>query len=679
MGFTPNFPAKNDHFMKIHKSNILITIAVPIIYFVVGFLIYSNVIDSQWVFDDFHTIVNNEEIRDVDNYLEFDTWKPGLQNRSVSFFTFALNYQLGGLDPTGYQIFNILIHIINSILVFLIVLLLIKSAKKNIALKVYFTAAFVGLIFLVHPIQTQAVSYIVQRMTSLSVMFLFAGFLTYIIARLNFSSDTKKYIPLILISFILFILSFYSKQIGAISVIVLLIFESIFASELKLKNWRIYSVTYLTISLLAFILVLFLFGIPSATDKISSMKYLFTQFSILPNYLQLIFFPINQNIDHDIEIQNSLLNFMSVFGALLLLIIFWLINLLRKMKQQIASVGLAIFVSGLIIESSIFPIEDLMFEHRMYLPIFGLLLFLAGISIEYLKESSINKFFIGILIVSIVLSMVSYKRNTVWQDGITLWTDAVSKSPDKARCYYERGSEYVRQENYQLANIDFTKAISLNPNYSEAFNNRGYIRFVQKDYKNAINDFNLALRYSPNYVDALINRMESYIALGMNDKALQDLKFLIDGRAINEKDHLKLGEIFTRMKEYSRAIGQYQATLQKDPNNYLINYQLGLVFKELQDYGNALAQLNQSISKNKNFADAFIQLGAVFYLVNNYTESIRNYSEAIKLDEMNGSLYYNRAVNYLIINEIVKARNDALKAEELGYNLSKEQKDAFGL
>jgi tetratricopeptide (TPR) repeat protein len=179
-------------------------------------------------------------------------------------------------------------------------------------------------------------------------------------------------------------------------------------------------------------------------------------------------------------------------------------------------------------ESSVIPIKDVIFEHRLYLPTVGFGIFLAS-AIYYIFENKLVKTAIIILsIAGVLYSALTYNRNFIWKDKFTLWDDAVGKSPNKARPIYGRGTVYRDRGDLDQAISDCNKAIELDPECAEAYNSRG-IAYVKKDnIDQAIADYNKAIALVPEYAEAYNNRGAPYLKKGNFDQALADCNKAIE-------------------------------------------------------------------------------------------------------------------------------------------------------
>ena len=160
----------------------------------VGLLAYANTFKVAFHLDDYGSIIHNQKIQDLNGFLKSFSLK---EDRYLTYLTFALNYAVHGLEVTGYHVVNMVVHIVASILVWRVVVLLMQSPyfkKKKISKEAELVGWLVGLIFLTHPIQTQSVTYIVQRLASMAGMFYMAGVYFYLKARLEGLGKKRWYV-----------------------------------------------------------------------------------------------------------------------------------------------------------------------------------------------------------------------------------------------------------------------------------------------------------------------------------------------------------------------------------------------------------------------------------------------------------------------------------------------------
>jgi hypothetical protein len=394
-------------------------------------IVYSGTLDAPFQFDDQINILKNRLLHDIGN---FNTILFG--SRGVTNATFALNYWAGGTSVAGYHIVNTAIHIINAALVYLVILSTLRFALWDEA-RARWTAFFTAALFALHPLQTQAVTYIVQRMESLSALFYLLATLLFIKAGLAKSGAARG--ALYALIAITYWCGFYSKESALTLPAIILLYDLFFLSDFKisvaLKRWPLYALLsilfiFFSIRTVAPMVGLDLFDNASTNTKtiivesvapqtiaptkivkrthvdtagfgmtsISSREYLYTQFNVITYYFTLLLWPANQNVDYDFPVSSSLFESPKprpgavlniplpppiVSLALLATIIAVAVLLtLRSIKkngygrrfERVIAFFIFWFFIILSPTSSFIPIRDVIYEHRLYLPSVGFFL-----------------------------------------------------------------------------------------------------------------------------------------------------------------------------------------------------------------------------------------------------------------------------------------------------------------
>lgn len=338
---------------------------------------YSNTFTASFHFDDNPAIVENPYIKNI----TVENIKKLLHGtRPVVNMSLLLNYQINGLDVVGWHIFNTLFHILNSLLVYALIFhtlnMPLLSEKYSVISK---RMAFFGaLLFAVHPIQTQAVTYIISRTELLAAFFYLSTFFLYI--RYRKTGNIANMIGAVLTAF----LAMGSKEHAVTLPAMLLLYDFIFMSEGKIKNvlshWKSHLAIASSWSLLIFLLSTVKlegvgFGIVGTQQEITPWTYLLTSFNVLWTYIRLLFLPINQNLDYDYPIAKTLFEFptiISFIGHIIVILAAFL--LYQKRNWKLIPFGIAWFYITMSPTQSFVPILDVIFEHRVYLPSVGFFL-----------------------------------------------------------------------------------------------------------------------------------------------------------------------------------------------------------------------------------------------------------------------------------------------------------------
>lgn len=536
--------------MSLGKPRYLLLILIPLL----AFSIYSNILHAPLIFDDDMYILNNPLIRSLGNFLSVP-W-----NRYLTFFTFALNYSAGGLNTFGYHFANVIIHILNSLLVYLLVSLTFKTPSmraREAPLPIALAASF---IFAAHPVQTQAVSYITQRFASLAALFYLLAVVLYVKSRLDEVGWSRAFY---IGAFASAVLAQLSKEISFTLPVIIALYEFTFfkrGGRSLLKP----ALFFLTLP----IVPLTIFG-PSGGDPhdpasfirslqvseiatLSVYEYFITELRVIVTYIRLLFIPAGQNLLYDYPHFYTIFTPAVILSLILLLAIlassFYLYRRSRKGASPLgllASFGVFWFFITLSIESSVIPIKDVIYEHRLYLPSAGAII--ASVSLLFLISEKVRLAGLKWLVIPavIALSIAAYKRNEVWADKVSLWRDVVNKSPGLTMGYYSLG--YALEEKGKI-----TEAMGYNLK---------------------------ALSIDPECKEALYNLGNNYMSLGMLDEAIYNYEEALKISPDDADTHTNLGNALARSGRIDEAIGHYYAALKVNPESEYALRNLEIVLK----------------------------------------------------------------------------------------------------
>lgn len=541
-----------------------------------GSIIYSNSFDCSFHFDDKPNILNNSHIREI----SFQDPQYSFSNtRLVGYFSFALNYQFGGFNVWGYHLFNLWVHLLNACLIYGLVLLLF-STPELIKHPAYRHRSRIGLaialLFVAHPLATQSVTYIVQRLASMVTLFYLASVFFYLKARLSGLWNNRSVIYFFL-SAVSAGLAFMTKENAFTLPVTLLLTEICFFQPKMISvhrtNYRLFVLVGLLAASVAFAVFRFSFAVlkpipPSFGNAytLTSSTYLYTQFSVILKYIQLLFLPIHQNLDYDYPLSYSLWEPRTLLSLVVLLGV--LVAAFRLFKNhRLVSFGIFWFFITLAIESSIVPISDVIFEHRTYLPSFGFLLAVFMLGYEYLgsrrPEAAIGVF----IAVLLTFSAMAYNRNKIWRNNYTLNQDIVSKSPEKSRANCNMAMAYVDLGKLDSALYYFDKAVALNNDYYDAHNNRGITLMRLNRVDPAMVDFSACIRLDPSKPKAYCNRANGHGTRGEYQEALADYSAALAIDSLYFDAYKNRGITFLNTGKYESAVADFNKTIAIDPQN----------------------------------------------------------------------------------------------------------------
>ncbi|MCK9613782.1 MAG: tetratricopeptide repeat protein [Bacteroidales bacterium] len=644
----PNFP-------EALKNKYAEFVGVAIIL-LLGVIIYSNSFNCSFHFDDLVNIVNNKAIQ---NLSDVKTWWNYSPNRPVSMFTFALNYHFSQLEVHSYHYVNLFIHLINACLVWLLTLLIFSSPvmkDQPISKHRKSIAFFTSLLFVSHPLATQSVTYIIQRMTSLAAMFYLLSLVLYMKARME--SNVKKtryfYFAGSLISAILAVLT---KENAYTLPLAILLLEVFFLQTRKLssicKDRRVILTLIGFIIFFTVVLIKFSFSVfqpvPSGNgnnETITSSDYLLTQFSVIVKYVQLIILPINQNLDYNYPVSHHFFEIKTLLNFLILLSMLTLAILIFK-RNRIISFGIFWFFLTLSVESSIIPINDVIYEHRTYIPLLGFFLILSsGLFMLFGRK---NKYFaVSILLIIIgINSFLAYSRNKVWKDDITLWTDVISKSPKKARPFFGRANAFADQGQYDKAIADYNKAIRFDSMNAIAYVNRGLAYWKTGLTHKAFEDYSKAIEIKPEYFEiAYYNRGIAYGTFGQWEKAIDDYSVAIKINPAYDMAYSNRGVAFANLGQWEKAVTDYTIAIDINPDYITAYFNRGVAYQNSGQWAKAINDYSKVIEFDPNYEPAYYNRGLAYENLEQWAEALNDFSRCLELNPNNENALYMRDLVY---------------------------------
>lgn len=553
-----------------------------------GFMVYCNTFNMPFNFDDAANIVNRPIIR------EFNL--PGVMkalkgHRGLAVVSFQLNYYLSGVNVTSYHLLNLLIHLATAILVYCFLALLLKTPclRRDPGSEPLPVPFFTALVFAVHPLQTQAVTYVVQRFTALATLWYVAGAICYLQARLGQVRQNRLVSAGIVAWFAgcgaALFCAVKSKEIAYTLPLALLLIEFLCFKVNRKKICAIIALAALGVAALVLRLVLGTVPIEQALSVMdeatrlqtitSRSEYLFTQFRVILTYVRLLLLPVNQRVDYDYSLSHSFFEpaVVGSFFALALLLGVAVILVKRSRAgntdQRLIALGIFWFFLTLSIESSVFPIIDLIFEHRLYLPSVGAIAALttAGLSVAWRRESERARggVCIALLLIAVVLAGAAWKRNLVWSSEVALWEDATEKSPESSRAWNNLGSAHIKERAADKALKALVRAIELDRGKREAWNNLGIAIDLKGVYRERFNRTTEMFTSPESIRDEVIDRWQGDV-------------------------NNNLGLAYEILGNYSKAAENYRNAIGYAPSLTLAYYNLGIVSAVTGDYETLAAQ-----------------------------------------------------------------------------------------
>lgn len=551
--------------------------------------VYYPAFNAPFIFDDGMYIIKNPVVAELKNF-----WPPS-GPRYLGYLSFALNYRFGGLDPFGYHFANVAVHIANVFLVYLLVELTFKTPlfERAKGREAGFGAAMIAAVFFaVHPVETQAVTYITQRFASLATLFYLLTLVLYALSRLKKGAVAAV---LYLVAFASAVAAQATKEIAFTLPAVMALYEFAFLEgDVKKRALRLipFMLTMAIVPLTIFGPECGLGAGTGLSERTRELQvrdltvmprydYLVTQFRVIVTYLRILALPAGQNIDYDYPLFHSIFTPEVLLSFLFLLIIFAAAAylFLRSIRSGnapgvLAAFGVFWFFITLSIESSVIPINDLVFEHRVYLPSIGLFIALGAAALyalarlkgaKAIKVSLAAAAIIVAALLAVPYGGAAYMRNTVWQDELAFWEDTAGKSPGKARVHNNLGGVYYKRGMAEKAIAAFSAAIRLKPDFADAHYNLGIALKDAGAMDEAISSFEAAVRHQPSKANAHNNLGLAYYMKGRTDEAIEEFKTSLSLDPANLRAYNNLGLAYMRLGRLDEAEREFESALALNP------------------------------------------------------------------------------------------------------------------
>lgn len=650
-------------------------------------LLYFNSLRGIFIFDDAHSIVTNLYIKDIRHipmffkgYYTSDPEIPIGMFRPLLLLTFSFNYFFSGLQPIGYRIINILLHFLNGIAFYYILGLLFSgqnnSLKENLTQKLPFALSMIiSLLFLAHPLNTEAVAYISSRSDLLACFLTLSALICYLKRRF-------------LATLLLYTLALLTKETALVLPILIAAHIFIFYKNEKYGHKKSVFIFYITVIVLSAFYWSMRQIILSAISKGNIplpqglWANILTQSGVTFYYLRLFLWPNPLTPHHHFPILHSLSDpraFLS-FSAILSLII--LVFILRK-KYPIVSFGLGWYLICLI-PKFYASLNVVASEHHFYLPGFGIYLIIAGLTKGLFLRFK-RKFVIISVGIICIFTILVWFRNYEYKDEYTFWKSALRADPSSPIARYNVGMVYMDLGLYPEAEMMLKKSLEYAPKKAfrllkDVRENTATIYRIQKRYEEA-----LAL-FIKNIELGLYN-FGTYQNLGVlyqdmkNDEKAEDA--WRKGLSLNPRSSgilYNLARLYARKKDFPKAKKYFQQAINVNPDFFALYFGLGNVLEEEGNIDAALKAYEKTAILRPNFLDAHYRLGTLYAQKSN-PRALWHLKETVRLNSNFVEAHNNLAVLYASMEppQMELARDHAKKALALGYEINENFLKIIGL
>ncbi|MDD5530743.1 MAG: tetratricopeptide repeat protein [bacterium] len=588
---------------------------IPVFLIIIlGIIVYTNSFRNEFVYDDIGIIKENVYIKDWHNFLKiFNTDLFCLGNKTdVKYFKYyrplqtlsnMVDYSFWKFNASGYHLTNLIWHIVNAILVYFLIYLITRLWKPSL---------IAGLLFVAHPIFTEAVSYVSGRADLMFTCFSLLSLILFI-KYTRIPPSTRKYYYVG--SVISFALALLSKEAAISMFFIIVMYDWLFARDSSpvLPKDRIMR------HLSFFLVVVVYMGLRISAvgfDKVHGLETgvylkLLAICKSLALYTSLLFFPVNLHMDRIISPvtgKAGILNPPVLISVILLMLIIFITVKSYKYSRTI-------FFGILWFLLSIVPVFFVVLlkagEHVVYFPSIGIFLALAVLAAKIWEHSNVSKtkwlqkiLTICFAILICIYSALTIKQNNIWKNGFTLYSNILKYSPGNSIAHNNLGVYYKTKGLGEEAIKEYNEALRLNPNYAEAHSNLAIVYGEKGLLDNAIEEFKKVLILNPDYTRASINLGNAYVQKGLPGEAVKEYRKALTINPACAEIHNNLALVYAREKLLDEALKELTIALTLKPDYVDAHNNIGEIYRVKGMFNEAIKEYKKALEINPNYKTA---------------------------------------------------------------------------
>jgi len=616
----------------------LVNVALPLSLVIIGIIAYANSFNGPFIFDDKAAIHENPYVRHLWPLTKSMSARPEcpVAGRPIPALSLAFNYAIGAYSVLGYHIFNLVIHILAALTLYGLIKITLFSDRLrrqfgNNAPLISWTAAA---IWLVHPLQTESVTYIIQRTESIMGLFYL---LTLYTAACAMSS--QRPLPWSLLSILCCALGMASKEVMVTAPLLVLLYDRSFAAGSFRDALRRRWLLYIGLAATWIILIAIMLTGPRAgttgfeMGHITAWSYARTQFGIVVHYIKLCFWPTEQCLDYCWRIAHSWQQIIPpmLLVAAIVAAAFW--GLWRNRSWAYPAVWFFVILAP---TSTFIPIADLAFEHRLYLPLAGaVILVVAGtyLFLQRIAAQPLKNILTALLIIAVIVSLTltTLNRNRDYRSEVVVWRNIVKVSPYNLRGYFNLADTLRTEGKIDEAFALYLKAYNIAPDNPEANCNLANGLKTKGRISEAIDHYQRAIRLSPDYPDAHTNLGNALYKLGRVDEAITHYLKAVKVKPNDADLQCNLAIALQAVGRHADAAEHYRQALRFKPDDPAILNNLGFALQSSGDSGQAVTCFKNALRIDPNFVDAHNNLALVLRSQGRFDEALAHFNQALKL------------------------------------------------
>jgi len=672
------------------------TASIPLVYRIVppcilaalAALVYYPSLHYAFQFDDIANITKHFNIR------HHTLWKLFFSGpRWISYWVNSIHFKIGRFDPFSYRVGNVMFHIITGVIVFFVVLTALAGLKKESFFKQRaLPIAFVSsLLFLLHPVQTQTVSYVIQgQLEGLAALFILSTVLCFLLL-----ARAQNIIAQVLLTGLFFVCAAFStgtKEIAIILPALLLLVDWFFVAQGEWQSLKKRLPLHAAVTLLIggiylqylkpkFFTDILGFKITSTNNignvitqdprsKITPFIFFISQFKVILHYLFMFLWPFNISVEYDWVLVKNLVALDCILPLLVLAALgYTIVRLLRRDPINMVAFGFLWFFMCIAPRSSIIPSPELLVDYKTYTASFGWLFLLAAGVVKLWEWLGTKNVSLGMLLqqrhghlvaamlLAFPMGLATVQRNTVWRSGTEFWANVIRNAPKKARAYNNYGVELSQNHKRYRESIPyFKKAISMDRNYPDPCNNLAVAYSTIGETDKAIEALKQGLRIQPYYPEGYNNLASFFLQKKMYEEAERSLKTALKLRPYYGKAFYNMGRLHLERGDKLKAWECFKNSCTKGDLDNDFGYSMyAKVSSMLKKYDDAIIGYTKALELNPNLPDGKFSLGNAYYLAGRHQEAIGVYEQLMKQKPSDTRIVYNLGEAYFKNREPEKA------------------------
>ena len=590
-------------------NHLVLKIGLPVLLVVIGAAAYSNSFGGPFIFDDEYSIVDNPHILRLWPLGKAMSAPPQatVAGRPIASLSLALNYAISGYSVWSYHLFNLLVHILAGLTLYGIIrrTLLCERLKERFGKYAAVMAWVAAAMWVAHPLQPASVTSIVQRAESLMGLFYLLTLYSAIRAM-----ESNKSLVWSVVSVVCCGLGMGTKEVMATAPALVLLYDRTFfagsfTGALR-RRWGLYSGLAATWVILA---VLILPGPRSATAGFSfsykPFDYTLNQCIVIIHYIRLAFWPKGLCLDYN---QPMIKEWVRVLPPMIVIAVMFVVTVWGLIRNRAWSYPAVWFFGVLSVTSSFVPIADLVFEHRMYLPLAGLTVLVVSGGYVLFEGRSAKR--VGLILATVAicaLGVVTFLRNEDYRSGVSIRRSALSVVPNNPGAYKGLGLAYDKLGQYEDAIRAYKEAIRIRPGFAEARFNLGVTYGKLGRYEEAARCCEEAIKIKPDY-----------------------------GKAYNN-----LGFFYGKLGRDAEEIEAYKQSIKINPEYAGTYYNLGIAYGKGGRWEEAKKALKEAIKIEPNYAEAHAMLGTACLATGDRDSALEEYKILKTLDVKSADRLFN--------------------------------------